>query len=235
MKSLINKIRNSHLHYFTSKWLEKLECEGFTLSYSQNGEDLMLKTIFGKHKKNGCYVDVGCNNPIQKNNTFKLYLKGWRGINIDGNATLINRFNKIRKQDINLNEVISFEKKEIRFFQVKNSHELSTIEEGSYDTLIKNGYEVEEKKYVTKTLAEVLEKHLNNRRIDLLSVDVEGHDLEVLKSNDFEKFRPSVICVESNADLNNLSNSEVHNFLVSKSYVLIAFSAPNGYYKDKSN
>ena len=89
---------------------------GFSISYSQCGEDMILKILFGKNKRKGFYVDVGCNNPIQNNNTFKLYLKGWKGINIDGNQSLIDKCKRLRKRDLCLNEIVSSEIREIIFF-----------------------------------------------------------------------------------------------------------------------
>src|SRR5580658_4236807 len=122
-----NLFRNSRLHYFLGWLFEKVEMEGLTISYSQCGDDLIIKTIFGKTRRNGYYVDIGCNNPIQKSNTFNLYLKGWRGICVDGNEVLIRRFRKIRKRDICLHAIVSDECRELVFYQDDARHELSSV------------------------------------------------------------------------------------------------------------
>ena len=232
MQYLIGKYRNSRLHYFVSYILEFFEMEGFTISYSQCGEDLFLKTIFGKKQRKGFFVDVGCNNPIQKNNTFKLYLKGWRGINIDGNPNLIKKFRSIRKRDISLNEIISSEKKEVIFYNDDRNHELSSMDTSAGEQLKSNNPGVKEVRRISRTLENILDQHLKGERIDLLCVDVEGHDLEVLKSNNFQKYRPQVICVEYEGDYRSLQDSELHAALKSNKYDPIAFSSPNVFYRD---
>ena len=65
---------NSRLHVFVSRCLQAIEFDGFVLTYSQFGEDMILMNFF-RDQKSGYYVDVGANRPIQGSNTFKLYLK----------------------------------------------------------------------------------------------------------------------------------------------------------------
>src|ERR1700733_12833924 len=125
---IVNSFRNSYLHLWFSKLMEKIEMEGVTMSYSMCGEDLFLKTIFGKNKRSGFYVDIGCNNPIQKSNTSKLYMKGWQGICADGNAALIKKFRRIRKRDICLHAIVSDERKEMVFYQDVKDHEYSSVD-----------------------------------------------------------------------------------------------------------
>ena len=84
-------------------------------SYSMLGEDIFVKKFF-KDKKKGFYVDIGCYHPIDGNNTYLLYKKGWEGINIDLNKTSIDLFNRARKNDNNLNVAISNKSKKIKFY-----------------------------------------------------------------------------------------------------------------------
>ena len=83
-------------------------------SYSLLGEDLFIDRYFNKKSK-GFYIDVGCHHPLSGNNTYLLYKKGWRGINIDADKTSIKLFNKFRKKDHNLNYIVS-DKEEIKEF-----------------------------------------------------------------------------------------------------------------------
>ena len=66
-------------------------------SYSQEGEDLVLRKIFKKQDK-GFYVDVGAHHPKRFSNTFLLYKKGWNGINIDATPGSMKLFNKFRSE-----------------------------------------------------------------------------------------------------------------------------------------
>src|SRR5258708_940931 len=231
--NLINSIRNSRFHYWICRLFEKFEMEGFTLSYSQSGEDLILKTIFGKGKKQGFYADIGCNNPIQKSNTFKLYLKGWSGICADGNAALMEKFKKIRKRDICLHEIVSDSKKEMVFYQDDVNHELSSVDPGQGNALRSANTAVKEIRTHSTTLESIFDKHLGSRKIDLLCIDVEQHDLEVLKGNNFGKYRPEIICIEFDGNIDSVKGSELDSFLTTVNYELIAFSSPNAFYRHK--
>lgn len=230
---IVNSFRNSRLHLLVCRVMEKLEMEGFTLSHSMCGEDLVLKTIFGKNKRNGFYVDIGCNNPIQKSNTSKLYLKGWSGICADGNGALIKKFRRIRKRDICLQAIVSDDRREMVFYQDKKDHEYSSVDPDLGNQLRETHPNLEEIRMTSTTLSEIFDSHLGGRTIDLLCVDVEHHDLQVLKGNDFVKYRPAVICVEFDGKLGELDSSELHAFLTGVNYEVLAFCTPNVYYADK--
>ena len=231
-RKFINSFRNSWLHYLICRVIEKFEMEGFTLSYSQCGEDLILKTLFGKNKRQGVYADIGCNNPIQKSNTFKLYLKGWSGICADGNATLIKSFSKIRKRDICLNEIVSDDCREMIFYQDDINHELSSVDTLQGNELKATYKSLKEIRTQSTTLAAIFDRHLGGRKIDLLCVDVEHHDLEVLKGNDFDRYRPEIICVEFDGPIGALKGSDLDVFLTARNYAVAVVSFPNVYYRD---
>ena len=78
----------------------------FYFKSSQFDEDLKILNLFEKNYK-GNFIDLGCFHPTRQNNTFKLYKRGWRGINIDLNALTIDLFNFARPGDINICAAIS--------------------------------------------------------------------------------------------------------------------------------
>ena len=80
-------------------------------SYSFNSVDLIIDYIF-KDKKNGFYLDVGAQHPVSNNNTYLLFKRGWKGINIDLDKKNIELFQTIRPEDINLNFALSDSEKE---------------------------------------------------------------------------------------------------------------------------
>lgn len=177
----------------------------FTLSYSQEGEDMILKYIFGK-KKDGFYVDVGAYHPRRFSNTYHFYKKGWHGINIDAND--MTGFKTTRDRDINLQLVVGD----------GNTKLYRKFQEGAYNTCNDN-YVVSSdfiKAIPCKTyrLSEILKAH-NVRQIDFMSIDVEGMDLEVLQSNDWDKYKPTVILIEDSDEL-------ITVYLKSLGYKLVA-------------
>ena len=81
------------------------------LSYSQDGEDRLIRTLFQHHKDyKGFYVDVGAYHPFEYSNTVLLYQKGWTGINIEPNPEHHKLFMRFRKRDLNLNIGIGLSK-----------------------------------------------------------------------------------------------------------------------------
>jgi hypothetical protein len=69
----------------------------------------------------------------------------------------------------------------------------------------------------------IFEKYLQNKMIDFLTIDVEGLDLEVLKSNNWEKFRPRFILVESlDQDLKSINDSYLIKYMQKLNYDFFA-------------
>jgi FkbM family methyltransferase len=169
---------------------------GVRLVSSQCGEDLIIES-FLPFKKDGFYVDIGAHHPVKYSNTFLFHNKGWRGINIEPNPSKKWLFNFLRNKDTNLNIGIGPEKSEMDFY-VFDESTLSTFDKNSSEEYKKIGHVVTEIiKVPVLPLKEVLEKYAGSREIDLMSVDTEGYDMQVLNSNDWKKFRPGFIILET--------------------------------------
>lgn len=189
--------------------------------YSQEGEDLVLARMFPS-KTDGFYVDVGAHHPIRFSNTYLLYQRGWRGINIDAAPGSMEEFRRVRPEDVNLESLVSTNI-EPRPFYVFNEPALNT----GVPALARARDEDESKYNVVgttilhpRTLASILEDYLPlGRRIDLLNVDVEGLDLDVLQSNDWTRFRPTVILAELLSAPETVGNSQpIGEYLRMKGY-----------------
>ncbi len=204
-------------------------------SYSQNQEDLIIDKLLG-HPFEGFYVDVGAYDPDRFSNTKRFYEKGWRGINIEPDFYSFQKFLETRKADINLNIGIAEHSDTLTYFKME-PQTLSTFNSGEAVEYQKQGYVlVEEKKVGVETLADVLDKYSMGRPIDFLSVDTEGFDMQVLRSNDWSRFKPKVICVESvhhSKNLNPLDNgksSEQEIYLIGKGYKKVYDNGLNSIY-----
>lgn len=204
-----------------------------TKSYSQEGEDMILRRIF-EYSEPGFYVDIGAHHPKRFSNTYYFYRKGWRGINIDATPGSMKRFNKIRRWDMNIETAVANEKREM-IYHIFNEPAVNTFDEKYADKAINDGYElIRKQKINTKTLKEILVQYLpEKQKIDFMSVDVEGFDLEVLKSNDFDLFRPEYILVECHgANMNEIQYNEVYNFLREKKYDIFGKTVLTLLFKD---
>ena len=183
-------------------------------TYSMEQEDIEILKYLNTVEK-GFYVDVGAYHPIQLSNTFLLYKKQWRGINIDINSFSIDLFNYARPDDINLNIAVSNKNELVTFYFQKKLSQLSTIKKNIAKERLHG--EIKEKSIMSNKLTTILNKtKYYNRKIDFLNVDVEGADLEALKSLDFEIYRPKLICVEITD--NKIENSEIFLFLKNLNY-----------------
>jgi FkbM family methyltransferase len=159
-------------------------------SFSQYGEDRILEQLF-LDETDGFYVDVGAFHPVMWSNTFLLYRRGWRGITVEPNPSGRIQLERRRPRDITLPYAISDEEGRVEFL-IKGL--FSGINDESY-LWSKDGRPIT---VPTRTLASILSEYVpSGRTIDLLSIDCEGHDLKVLRSNDWERFRPRVVLVES--------------------------------------
>ena len=196
-------------------------------SYSSFGEDLIINKFF--KKKNGFYVDVGAYHPLEDNNTFLLYKKkNWSGINIDINHLSIELFKRARKKDQNLNIGVSNSKKIQKVYFRKNINMLNTLNKKIARIHFPNGFY--EKKIKIDKLDNILENSVyKNRKIDLLDIDVEGSEINVLKSLNFKKYKPKLICIEihnqkkmyDHSSDGYLLNNSVYKFLIKKKYKIL--------------
>ena len=108
-------------------------------TYSMYGEDLVVNNFF-KNKSLGYYVDVGCYHPIDGNNTFLLFKKGWKGVNIDINELSIELFQKARKKDLNINTAVSNKSAKVKLYFRKKMNMLNTIDKQFAKKSFKKGY-----------------------------------------------------------------------------------------------
>ena len=225
-KSAINKLVNIKNNYF----------DGYSLkSYSQEGEDMILRRLFEK-QKTGFYVDVGAHHPKRFSNTYFFYKLGWRGINVDAMPGSMIAFNRIRPRDINIEKPVSNKKQLLTYYAFNEpalngfSKELSEERDGKGSYFVKFTKDIE-----TSTLEEILDDNLPKvQSIDFLSIDVEGLDFNVLRSTNLEKYHPKVILVEIlNSSLADIQISKIYQFLTDAGYELYAKTVNTVIFKHK--
>lgn len=224
MKNVLKKI-------LPLKWYHKLATfkneyfDGYALkSYSQEGEDMILRRIFECQKK-GFYVDVGAHHPKRFSNTYYFYKQGWSGINIDAMPGSMKAFDRCRPRDINLEIPISDKKQPLTYYAFNEpalngfSKELSESRNGKGNYYIKFTKKIE-----TIPLNQVLDTYLpKNQQIDFLSIDVEGLDFIVLKSNDFSTYKPKIILIEIlGSTLSRIEQNKINIYLKKFGYSIYA-------------
>ena len=194
------------------------------LAYSHWGVDLIITKLLNSKNK-GIYIDVGCHHPFLNNHTYLLYKSGWEGINIDVDYNSIDMFNFFRKSDVNIQTAVTDHKGEVDLFFYHNRAAKNTISK-EFGSGAK-----EKKKINSDTLNNIIENSkFKNSKIDFVSIDVEGNEMNVLNGFDLKKYKPKLILLEFilpnkkefyEKHINEITNSEVYKFLIKNEYKLI--------------
>lgn len=232
-KFIIQLIPLSIKRAILSETKEERENSKLNVYYSHEGEDIILQKYFFD-KKEGFYIDIGAHHPTRFSNTYLFYLKGWKGINIDAMPHSMRSFNQIRPRDNNLEIAVSDKKEDLTYYMF-NEPALNTFSEKEAEK--KNGlreYKIIRKVILrTHPLSIILDQYLpQNTPIDFLNIDVEGLDFAVLKSNDWNKYRPTIIVIESlNTSLEQITKNKIYCYLKKVGYVFIAKTANTLFFK----
>lgn len=194
-------------------------------SYAQEGEDMVLHSVFsdlgGRH--NGFFIDVGALHPFRFSNTAFFYESGWSGINIEPTPDAIDLFNKHRTRDININCGVSDTEGKMNFYRFDEPALNSFSKELSEERHANSPFNIVDQISIPLLRLEtILDQHLKpGQHIDFMSVDVEGLDFNVLKSNNWEKYRPDFLLVEEITGFEAVSTSEINAFLKDLGYAII--------------
>ena len=202
----------------------------FKKSYSYGGLDLLLNHLYRNHTT-GVYVDVGCHHPLEGNNTYLLHKKGWEGINIDLDPYSIETFNFFRPKDFNINSAVADKKKLVDLFFYHHRSPINTINTFIHKSRIKKSSQI--KKIETNTLDNIIEESpYKDRKINLLSIDVEGSEMDILKGFNLRKYCPDVVVIEFldlsmkklefyNQSINKVIKSDLYEHMTDNNYHLV--------------
>ena len=211
-------------------------------SYSQAGEDKIIEFILsylGEKNIGLSYLDIGCNDYKSLSNSYVLYKKGVRGVLIDANPIYIDEIKMYRPEDIVLNCGIGAKNSEKMKFYILNtpgldSFDLESIKEAQRQTpWIEIVDEIEVPVY---TLDEIYEKYFASVPT-IVSLDVEGLEMDILKSTNFEKYRPYIFIIETIEYREKISvtnkRNDIINLMFENDYIEYAFTGVNSIFIDK--
>jgi FkbM family methyltransferase len=193
-------------------------------SWAQEGEDLALARLL-EPRGSGFYVDVGAHDPLRFSNTALFYGDGWCGLNIEPDPEGARRLRSYRRRDVTVNIGVGAAKSEMTFFRFGESA-LNTFSA----PLAKRRIEVGSSKLLEQIsvpvdrLENILARELGaGQRIDFMTVDAEGLDLDVLMSNDWSRFRPDFVLAEAlELDLVSLAEDPLCSYMQTNNYKPVA-------------
>lgn len=222
--------------------------------YSQFGEDAYLQSYFreqyiaqnpsqtpplfaqSKFLGSGYFIDIGAYAPKLYSNSFYFYKRGWRGINIDGAPGGMAAFDKSRPGDINIEAVVSDVEAEMDFYHWESPFLINTLSADMAAHWTKAlGREPDRVRVKTQRLDRILDARLpRDQPISFMSVDVEGHDLPVLCSNNWAAYRPEIVLVEHHVlEAASLARSPISEFMASVDYAWCAWVGPTVIFRDR--
>lgn len=196
-------------------------------SFSQCGEDIIIKYIFDTLGiLYPTYIDIGAHHPYKHSNTALFYLLGSRGVNVEPDPDLFTIFPDERPGDTNLNIGIATKEDNLEFFVMKNRTLNTFSRPKAEEYQNEQGVSIAEVKTIgVIPLSEVVKKHGNGKFWDFLSIDVEGFELDILQSHDWEGSSPKVICCETlsfSSSGKGVKEQGIIDFLVAKDYLIYA-------------
>jgi len=175
------------------------------LSYAQQGEDLALWEILHLvlRIEHPTYMDVGAHHPVFNNNTYYFYERGSRGVLVEPNPGLHGVLEQVRPHDVLVRAGIGVTAQaEADFYIIGGSEDgqLNTFSREQAEALVtrsRGHYSIAKvMKIPLLNINELMRRHWNGPP-NLLSLDTEGFDLPILRSLDFKRLRPDVVCVET--------------------------------------
>ncbi|MEE2695306.1 MAG: FkbM family methyltransferase [Pseudomonadota bacterium] len=203
-------------------------------SYGATGEDVLLNKIF-KNNLSGFYLDIGSLHPINGSLTYNLYQKGWNGINIDLLESNLRLFKIFRSRDLSKKIAVSSKAGFIDSFIFGSGSGLNTVEKkwaDRWSKIINKKYVV--KKIKRKTLNQIIQEYKISKNIELLNIDVEGHEIDVLNGINFDLFRPKIITIEIHVNFTNeIFKNQSYKILKKNRYELISHYYHTSFFKAK--
>ena len=170
-------------------------------SYSQNWEDIIIDRLL-KNKNNGFYLEIGGYEPKRLSNTYRFYKRGWRGIVVEPNPDVKDKFVSSRPGDIFINTGIGANNDYLNYYKylvpALNTFSKKTVKDNT-----QKGFNVTEIKKIKIIDIKTFLKKYVVKDFDILSIDTEGLDYEILKNWNWE-YKPQIICCEKD-DENQIS------------------------------
>jgi FkbM family methyltransferase len=211
--------------------------EGAQVSYAQFGEDLVAFHLLSNLLPDlPTYLDIGASEPVKDSNTFLFYTAGCRGVLVEPNVGLSERIRKARPGDKLLVAGIGTGEEAEADYYAFDQPGLNTFDKEQADRV---GRELNLKllnvvKMPLLNINRVIAENLGGKAPDFVSIDIEGLDYAVLKTLDFKKYRPKLICAETIITNTLRHNPDTTRLLIESGYEIRGMTRANTLYMDKA-
>ena len=196
-------------------------------TYAQCYEDIIMESLIRVHgiNSNAVYVEIGANHPVCTSPSYLFEIKyNMSGILVEANPKLVPALHKFRKNVKIINAAIVDNDSTTVEFYVSRNNETSSLDSKFVDIRTPG---LEEKIVVRAMRINDILKMTDGSDIAMLTIDVEGYDLHLIKDMDFNKYRPRLIQIEPSEDYSPGSTSQIISYLVSNNYTLVGVTDVN--------
>ncbi len=195
------------------------------ISYAQCGEDLIMDFAFEQLRINKpTYLDIGAHHPYYLSNTAYFYAKECFGVSVEPDPELFKVIKKERSKETCLNVGVTEGDGGVADFYIMNVPTLNTFSKKEADRY--SSYKDKSIKQIVQVplmnVNKIIKKYFNNVAPNLVSIDVEGMDLVIVKSFDFAKYRPEIFCIETLSYTENNTEEKLQD--------IIAYVEQQGYF-----
>ena len=218
-------------HYLNPFILEEINKHGMDAptiptflqpSFAQAYEDVILTSlVWANQTSHGgfglIFIEIGANHPVNTSPSYLFERMGVKCVLVEANPKLIPELKKHRSAEVLNYAVTNSHKEEIKFY-VSPDNEISSVNKSFVENW-KDGQITETITVPTIRINDILKNRTGNI---MLSIDVEGHDYEILADIDFDLYQPYIIMIEPSEEFAPGSVKKICSFLRGKGYKLMA-------------
>lgn len=200
------------------------------ICYARNFEDVILQRAFAGIP-DGCFLDVGASTPIDDNNTFALYQKGWRGVAIEP-LPYQQLWQEARPEDVFLNAAVGEKPGSVMLQIFDDMQQLSSAVPETVTHWQRRGVQPSRSVEMPMvTLDQVIAEYLPDLPLHLLCIDVEGMEHQVLKGLDLNRHRPWIVVLEATLPGSPVPVHQAWEpLLLERGYLMSYFDGLNRFY-----
>jgi len=187
--------------------------------FPDTAEEELKEKFFGA--KIGYFVDVGANDPKAISQSWHLEQRGWDGVLIEPQPALVRELKEQRRAKVFACACSS----PANAGKMLRLHVAGIHSSLNPDFFVAGMRREDVIEVPARTLDDMLEEAKAPTPIDLLSIDVENHEIEVLAGVTLKRWQPRLILIEDLA-----LNLRIHRALTSRGYKWVRRTGLNSWY-----